>query len=147
MTENNEETLDQLVGPAQAMESWGITGTIGYDEDGTLLLSGSLGLSVVSENFDHFIEALSTGKSDAGLTYQDMADFNQFSQEFRIEGIRPSRYPFHEHLVVVRKSDGAPYGFEVPEHDTEPSWEDDERGFIWDFVPMNPVTIQGYEPA
>lgn len=147
VSEDAIEVPEDLEGAVQVMESWGISGSLKYSEEGSLLLTGPLGYAVVDQNFDPFTEALTAGKSDSGLTYQDMADFNQFSQEFRIEGIRPSVYPFDEHLILIRKLDGAPYGFEVPDYGTEPSWEDDERGSVWEFTPMNPVTIQGYNPA
>lgn len=149
MTENNEEILDQLAGPAQVMESWGITGSIEYSESGSLLLSGRLGEAVVRNDFSAFLDALESGKSEEGLTYQDMADFNQFSSEWFLVGEAPGPGGSYEYSILVRRQDKAPFGFELPapECNLEPSWEDDERGFIWEFVPMNPFTIQGYEPA
>ena len=146
--EDAVEIPDSLEGAAQVMESWGIKGSLGYDDNGNFILTGKLGEAVVRNDFSAFVEALESGQSEAGLTYQDMSDFNQFTNEwFRIEDTYSGGFPAY--MILLRRRDQTPFGFELPspECNLEPSWEDDERGFVWEFVPMNPVTLQGYEPA
>lgn len=117
-----------------------------YDDTGNLVLSGKLGEAVVNNDFEAFTKAQISGKSDDGLTYQDMADFNEFVSEFFRIGESNDRKG-QVYLVLIRKEDQASFGLEY--HDNYgyncDRYEDDKP--CWDFRPMNPFTIQGYEPA
>lgn len=126
-----------------------------YDDKGNLVLYGKLGEAVVSgEGLDEYAKALMSGKSE-NLTYQDMQDFQDFTSEFFVLGKFPSRkdgLEEYEAFVLLRKSDQAPFGIRY-----DAAGEPDqclkfcsagERDDTWrEFVPMQPFTIQGYEPA
>lgn len=117
-----------------------------YDDNGNLVLSGKLGEAVVSGDFKAFTDALVSGKSQDGLSYQDMEDFNRFTNEF----FRLGEYPTRDgdtYLVVLRKADSASFGTDKgdPSYPYEPSFEGDDVGFVWEFIPMN--RYEGYEPA
>lgn len=118
-------------------------------ENGNLILSGKLGEAVVSgEGVEEYAKALMSGKSES-LSYQDMQDFQDFTSEFFVLGKHPGREEGWFWFILLRKGDQAPFGLDMGDRDfnIEPTWEDDEKGFMWEFVPMQPVTIQGYEPA
>lgn len=130
-----------------------------YDDNGNLVLSGKLGEAVVSgEGVEEYARALFSGKSE-NLSYQDMQDFQDFTSEFFVLGKFPSRkdgLEEYEAFVLLRRSDQAPFGIRydaglgisyqgvytyVEETDDAPDHE------VVIFNPMQPYTIQGYEPA
>lgn len=119
-----------------------------YDDNGNLVLSGKLGEAVVSgEGVEEYAKAMMSGKSE-NLSYQDMQDFQDFTSEFFVLGLQPSREDWEgkmEAFTVLRKADRAPYGFTLP-FGVEP-WEDRDFSEGVTMVPMQPFTIQGYEPA
>lgn len=113
---------------------------IHYDDNGNLILSGKLGEAVVNNDFEAFTKAQISGKSEDGLTYQDMADFNEFISEF----FRLGKFPDREgawNLILMRKSDQAPFGLVSPLITGGVRWVSDQARFR----PMQP--FQGYEPA
>lgn len=117
-----------------------------YDDNGNLVLTGKLGQAVVNNDFRAFTEAQISGKSEEGLTYQDMADFNEFVSEF----FRIGEFPDREgdvYCVIIRKVDQAPFGADKgdPSYPYAPSFGHGTLGLEWEFVPMQP--FQGYEPA
>lgn len=111
-----------------------------YDDNGNLILTGKLGEAVVNNDFEAFTKAQISGKSEDGLTYQDMADFNEFVSEFFAVGWQRGRGD-DEYLVLIRKSDQASFGMELRPHSM---WT---PGGDAVFEPVQPFTIQGYEPA
>lgn len=120
-----------------------------YDDKGNLILSGKLGEAVVSgEGLEEYAKALFSGRSE-NLSYQDMQDFQDFTSEFFVLGKHPGRSEGEFWLILLRKTDQAPFGLDMGDRDSyiEPTWEDNDEGFMWEFVPMQPYTIQGYEPA
>lgn len=116
-----------------------------YDDNGNLVLSGKLGEAVVSGDFKAFTDALVSGKSEDGLSYQDMEDFNRFTNEFFRLGEFPDRDNLRR-VVVLRKQDQAPFGtFGDPETDNLDSpLGGPSKSVFW---PCQPFIIQGYEPA
>lgn len=111
-----------------------------YDDNGNLVLSGKLGEAVVSGDFKAITDALVSGKSEEGLSYQDMEDFNRFTGEF----FRLGEFPDQDgrfRVIVLRKVDQAPFG-----GDGEPGIDGDFGDPPeFEFIPMQP--FQGYEPA
>lgn len=126
-----------------------------YDDNGNLILSDKLGEAVVNNDFEAFTKAQISGKSEDGLTYQDMADFNEFVSEFFRLGEFPSRkgeYDQYTALVLIRKSDHAPFGIrsswdEAIIYSDIYTYNPDTDSETLIFTPMQPFTIQGYEPA
>lgn len=116
-----------------------------YDDNGNLVLRGKLGEAVISgEGVEEYAKALFSGKSE-NLSYQDMQDFQDFTSEFFVLGKFPSRGT-HPNLILLRKEDQAPFG--VEDHvNYGVEGEETDDGVIWRFTPMQPFTIQGYEPA
>lgn len=126
-----------------------------YDDNGNLVLSAKLGEAVISgEGVEEYARALFSGKSES-LTYQDMQDFQDFTREFFVLGKAPSRkegLEEYEAFVLLRKADQAPFGIRYDDYLT-PVYEEvctydpdtDTESVV--FEPMQPFTIQGYEPA
>ena len=126
-----------------------------YDDNGNLVLSGKLGEAVVSgEGLEEYAKALMSGKSE-NLTYQDMQDFQDFTSEFFVLGQFPSRkdgLEEYEALVLLRKSDKAPFGIRFdacldPAYEEVYTYDPDTDTESVVFEPMQPFTAQGYEPA
>ena len=126
-----------------------------YDDNGSLVLSGKLGEAVVSGvGVEEYAKALMSGKSE-NLTYQDMQDFQDFTSEFFVLGKFPSRkdgLEEYEALVLLRKSDKAPFGIRYdvclnPAYEEVYMYDPDTDTESVVFEPMRPFTIQGYEPA
>lgn len=129
-----------------------------YDDKGNLILRGKLGEAVISgEGVEGYAKALMSGKSE-NLTYQDMQDFQDFTSEFFVLGKFPSRkdgLEEYEAFVLLRKSDQAPFGVRYDagfgEYEDVYTYvqetEDTPDHEVVIFKPMQPFTIQGYEPV
>lgn len=122
-----------------------------YDDNGNLVLSGKLGEAVISgEGVEEYAKALMSGKSE-NLTYRDMQDFQDFTSEFFVLGKFPSRkdgLEEYEALVLLRKSDKAPFGIRYDLHYGLAGRDyGGDSDHPYTFQPMQPYSINGYEPA